>query len=374
VSETSSGLSAWLLVWPALMAGAAGLAALLIVLLRPMLVRYALARPSARGLHVTPTPQGGGVAVLAAAALAAGLGALLMRLGTGDAGRLAGVLAAAALLALLGFIDDVRPLPPLPRLVVQLACMAVGVSLLPEGTRLIPWLPSGVEWALLVLAGAWFINLTNFMDGMDLITVTELVPVSAGLALFWATGTMSPVPGLLALGLLGGLIGYAPFNKPPARLFLGDVGALPLGFLIAYGLFALAGSPTAGTGALAGAVILPLYYIADSGLTLIRRLLSGERVWEPHRTHFYQRAAQRDGVPSVLVRIGIANAVLLWLGVVAVEVGSAAVGLAALAMATVVVALLLFTLWPGSGPRRLSDEDVENGKRGDAAGTATSRH
>lgn len=340
----SSTLSAWQLVWPALILGAAGLAAGLIVLTRPLLVRYALARPSARGLHTEPTPQGGGLAVLLAAAAAAGAGAALLPLDPADAGRLGGILAVTAVLAGLGFVDDVRPLPPLPRLILQLACMTAGVLLLPAGTRVFPFLPVGAERALLTVAGAWFINLTNFMDGMDWITVTELVPISGALALFWATGTLPAVPGLLALALLGGLCGYAPFNKPPARLFLGDVGSLPLGFLTAYGLFALAGSPAAGAGALAGAVILPLYYIADSGLTLVWRLGRRERVWVPHRSHFYQVAAQRDGVPSVLIRIGVANVVLLWLGIVAVEAGLAMIGVAALAMAAAVVAFLLLTL------------------------------
>jgi UDP-N-acetylmuramyl pentapeptide phosphotransferase/UDP-N-acetylglucosamine-1-phosphate transferase len=288
-----------------------------------------------------PTPQGGGLAVLLAAAAVAAAEAALLRLGPGDAGRLAGVLGAAAVLAALGFVDDVRPLPPLPRLLVQLACMAAGVLLLPLGTRLFPFLPSGAEFALLVVAGTWFINLTNFMDGMDWITVAELAPIFAALSLFWGTGSLPAVPGVLALAILGALLGYAPFNKPPARLFLGDVGSLPLGFLTAYGLFALAGSPVAGPGALAGAVILPLYYIADSGLTLAWRLMRRERVWVPHKSHFYQIAAQRDGVPSVLARVGVANAVLLWLGIVA---GLAAIGVAASAMAAAVVAFLLLTL------------------------------
>ena len=336
--------SAWLVLGFLLICAAAGLAAILIVLLRPWLVRYAMARPSARGLHSVPTPQGGGAAVLAATAVAAAIGAGFVPLNSAEGFRLVIVLAAAGVLAVLGLVDDVRPLPALPRLLVQLACMTVGVWMLPEGTRLFGMIPLGMERALLVLAGTWFINLTNFMDGMDWITVAELTPISAALAMFWATGALPAVPGLLALGLMGGLLGYAPFNKPPAKLFLGDVGSLPLGFLTAYGLFALAGSPSAGSGALAGAVILPLYYIADSGITLLWRLSRGEKVWVPHRSHFYQVAAQRDGTWSVLGRVGVTNVVLLWLGIVAVEAGLATIGVAALAMATAVVAFLLLTL------------------------------
>lgn len=344
MSGTAISGSVWLVLGPGLILGAAGLAALLIILLRPWLVRYAMARPSARGLHTIPTPQGGGIAVLLAAAVAATIGAGFATLAPGDGTRLAAVLGAAGVLALLGFVDDVRPLPAMPRLLVQLLCMAVGVFMLPEGTRLFGFLPLGVERVLLVLAGTWFINLTNFMDGMDWMTVAELVPITAALALLWSLGALPPVAGLVALGLLGGLLGYAPFNRPPARLFLGDVGSLPLGFLIAYGLFALAGSASADSGALAGAIILPLYYIADSGITLVWRLMRGERVWEPHRSHFYQVAAQRDGVWSVLIRIGVANAVLLWLGIIAVAAGLASISVTALIMAVAVVGFLLLTL------------------------------
>ena len=284
--------------------------AALILLLRPLLLRYAMARPSARGLHLAPTPQGGGLAVLGACAMTSVTAAVLAGYHQ-ESRMLATVLAAAAGLAVLGFVDDVRPLPALPRLVVQCALMAVGVWLLPDHTRVLPWLPFGLERVVLVVAGAWFINLTNFMDGMDWITVADGVPVTVALVCFWAGGTLPPVPGLIALGLLAGLLGYAPFNKPPARLFLGDVGSLPIGFLLAYGLFSLAGQSGGGMPSLAAAVLLPLYPIADSGLTLLWRLGRRERIWEPHRTHYYQVAVLRGlTVWHVLARIAVANAVL----------------------------------------------------------------
>jgi UDP-N-acetylmuramyl pentapeptide phosphotransferase/UDP-N-acetylglucosamine-1-phosphate transferase len=292
---------------------AAGLCAALILLLKPWLVRYAMARPSARGLHTVPTPQGGGIAVLIGCACGAGVGAGIFGLGASEAARLASILGAAAGLAVLGLIDDIRPLPALPRLLAQLVLMGVGIAALPEGARPLPFLPFGIERAVLVLAGAWFVNLTNFMDGMDWMTIAEMVPVSATLVLFWQFGALPVVAGLLALGLLGGLLGYAPFNKPPARLFLGDVGSLPIGFLIAFCLFSLAGHANSGTsyGPLAAAVLLPLYYIADSGITLLWRLRRRERIWEPHRSHFYQMAVAKGlSVWAVLARVFAVNIAL----------------------------------------------------------------
>ena len=148
-----------------------------------------------------------------------------------------------------------------------------------------PFLPWWIERILLVLAGVWFVNLVNFMDGLDWMTVAEFVPLTGGLVLLGAFGALPPYAVVCALALLGALIGFAPFNRPVARLFLGDVGSLPLG-LVAGWLLAL----LANKGHLAAAILLPLYYLMDATITLFRRLARGERVWQAHRSHFYQRA------------------------------------------------------------------------------------
>ena len=289
------------------LAGAAALAsALLIVTLRPLLIRYALARPNARSAHVVPTPQGGGIAVLGATLLAALTGGTLAALDAASWFRLGLVGAGALLMALVGLVDDLRPLPPLPRLALQLVAVGLAVAALPEGARVLSFLPFSVERVLLVVGGAWFVNLTNFMDGMDWMTIVQMVPTTAALVLFWHWGMLSAPAGLVALALCGGLLGFAPFNTPVAKLFLGDVGSLPVGLLVAFCLFDLASH-----GGLAAAILLPLYYIADSGITLIRRLRRGERVWEAHRQHFYQVAVARGfTVPDVLVRVFAANLAL----------------------------------------------------------------
>ncbi len=257
------------------------LCAILIVLLKPLLVRYALARPNARSSHREPTPQGGGIAVLAACLsmtflFAPALGAW--------SGALAAVAAAAASLALLGAADDIRPLPALPRLVLQFAVVA-GVVAAAEIRILPDSIPLLVERLLLVLAGTWFVNLVNFMDGLDWITVAEMVPVTAFIAALGALGTVSPATGLVAAALCGALLGFAPFNRPVASLFLGDVGSLPIGLLAGWLLLELAG-----TGAIAAAILLPLYHLADATMTLLKRLARGERVTQAHRSHFYQKA------------------------------------------------------------------------------------
>ncbi len=277
--------------------------AALIRLLRPLLVRYALARPNARSAHVVPTPQGGGIAVMAGAGVAVIVGALLLRFDTMAWFGLGLVSVGALLMAAVGLIDDIRPLPPLPRLALQLLAVAFAVAALPPNVQIFPFLPVAIERVLLVVGGAWFINLTNFMDGMDWMTVAEFVPATTALALFWLWGFLSPVGGIVALALLGALVGFAPSNRPVARLFLGDVGSLPIGLLMAFCLIDLAAH-----GGVAAAILLPLYYIADSGITLLWRLRRGDQVWQAHRLHYYQVAVARGfSVRDVLARVFVGN-------------------------------------------------------------------
>ncbi len=203
---------------------AAALSAGLIVRLRPLLVRYALARPNARSSHAEPTPQGGGIAVVTAALFAAGV---LRTSDVGDVGEWLALAGGATVLAVLGAVDDIRPLPAALRLAVQAAVVTALVATL-RG-QILPWLPLPVERALAVLAGLWFVNLVNFMDGLDWMTVAEIVPVTGALLALGALGHLPVLPTLVAAGLFGAMLGFAPFNRPVARLFLGDVGSLPIG-------------------------------------------------------------------------------------------------------------------------------------------------
>ena len=209
---------------------AAALCAGMIVRLRPLLLRYALARPNARSSHTEPTPQGGGIAVVAATLSVAAL------LTTAEVLTPLTTLAAAAVaLALLGAVDDIRPLPAALRLGIQVVVVGALVAGI-EG-RLIPDLPPALERVLAVLAGVWFVNLVNFMDGLDWMTVAEVVPVAGALVLFGCYGALAPMPTLVAAALLGGMLGFAPFNRPVAKLFLGDVGSLPVGLILAWLLY-----------------------------------------------------------------------------------------------------------------------------------------
>lgn len=298
-----------------LIALAAGLAFALCLGLRPLMMRYALARPNARSSHRTPTPQGGGIAVLAGAFLALSLALALIPMEANAKQGLVLVMAAAALLALVGAWDDIRPLSPALRLPLQIFCVGIVVFYTAPEMRLLPdALPLWVERGLALIAGVWFVNLVNFIDGIDWITLAGLVPLTGALALAGSYGLTDPATGLLAAALFGGLLGFAPFNKPMARIFLGDVGALPLGLLGAYLLYRLAG-----TGALTAALILPLYHVMDSTITLFRRLARGEKVWQAHRSHFYQQATDNGfKVIEIVAQVALLNLCLIALAAVSI--------------------------------------------------------
>ncbi|MGE3986790.1 MraY family glycosyltransferase [Pseudorhodoplanes sp.] len=328
----------WTMAGVTIIACAAALTATLILWLRPFLMRYALARPNARSSHQTPTPQGGGIAVTAAFILVAS--ASMVATGAGSAQiatTMVAVFSATVLIAVLGAVDDIRSIAVAPRLLIQTLSVVVVIATLPADFQMTPFLPWWIERVLLVTAGVWFVNLVNFMDGLDWMTVAEFVPLTGGLVLLGAMGAVPPYAVICALALLGALIGFAPFNRPVARLFLGDVGSLPLGLVVGWLLALLANK-----GHLAAAILLPLYYLMDATITLIRRLARGERVWQAHRTHFYQRATDNGfTVRQVIARVVAVNIALVALAALCVRFDTPATEIAALLAGAAMVGFLL---------------------------------
>jgi UDP-N-acetylmuramyl pentapeptide phosphotransferase/UDP-N-acetylglucosamine-1-phosphate transferase len=324
-----------------LMAGCAGLSALLILVLRPILLRHLLAQPNARSSHQVPTPQGAGLAVMASVFVGAALGIYLWAQGAEP--NLLGVLVAAATLTLLGAIDDAYGLSVTSRLTGQALAAIVMVGTLPEQLRLFPGLmPAGVEDALLVLGFVWFVNAVNFLDGLDWMTAAQVVPITLGVAILHMLGAVPATVALLALVLLGATLGFGIFNKHPASIFLGDAGSLPIGLLLAFMLSFVAET------SLAAALLLAFYTLADSTLTLFRRLIEGERVFSAHRTHFYQRAvAEGLRVPQVTMRVFALGILLAGLAIAAVLAKSIATDLALLAIGAAATAATLYALGKG---------------------------
>jgi UDP-N-acetylmuramyl pentapeptide phosphotransferase/UDP-N-acetylglucosamine-1-phosphate transferase len=329
----------------AILLAAALLSALLIIALAPWLARYAVAKPNARSSHKLPTPQGGGIAVIGAAIVVSG-GALFFSRPSVNLSSLVVISAAVLLIAAIGALADKRPIAAAPRLVLQSCAVAAVLATLPSELRLLPVLPWWSERILLLIGTLWFVNLVNFMDGLDWMTVVEVIPITAALAAIGLLGVLPWQHLVISLALCGAMIGFAFFNRPVAKLFLGDVGSLPIGLLLGWLLIVLATN-----GGRAAAVLLPLYYLADSTITLVRRAARGEPVWQAHRSHFYQRATDRGfRVIEVVARVFAINVALAALALATILLPSPITNFAAVSVGTALVTWLMIVF--ARGPAR----------------------
>jgi UDP-N-acetylmuramyl pentapeptide phosphotransferase/UDP-N-acetylglucosamine-1-phosphate transferase len=327
--------SSQLLLSFAAAASAVLLSAMLTWAIRPLLVRIALAKPNARSSHRTPTPQGGGVAVIAATLIAAVT--VIVFAGTAETKIPVAVFGATLFIAAVGFADDVNTIPVVPRLLLQGAAVAAVILAAPENLRIVPACPFWLERGLLFLAGLWFVNLVNFMDGLDLMTVAEIVPVTGAVVLLGWLGGLPPSTTLAAAALFGAMLGFAPFNRPVAQIFLGDVGSLPIGLLVGWCLLQLAWHQH-----FAAALLLPLYYLADATVTLFRRMARREPFWAAHRSHFYQRATD-NGFPvwRVVSEVFALNVLLAALAIGSAITSSTAIAILLFVVGGIATALLM---------------------------------
>lgn len=269
---------------------AAALAALLIGLTRPWLIRVASAKPEWRSSHKVPTPQGAGLGLIAAALAITGIA-----LARAPILPLLPLAAAVLGLTALGFWDDRRPLPWRLKLALQFACAALALLALPP----IPeaWRFAGLTHAIIAISLVGFLNLVNFVDGIDEITAAHAIPALIALAL---AALLDGSSGLIAAATAGATTGFWWWNRHPARIFLGDSGSLPVGLILGWLAWSLALN-----GAPAAALLLLGYPLADGGLTLLRRFLAGARLTQPHRDHAYQHAVD-TGLPTRRVSAAVA--------------------------------------------------------------------
>lgn len=266
--------------------------------------------PNDRSNHVHPTPRGGGIAVIATILL---LWAVIPLYGTLIGKPLAfdgmgGIMAGIALLAAISWWDDVKGLGALPRLLAQAVAVLLGLQAVGP---VIPEWPFWMDRTLLVLGWLWFINLFNFMDGIDGISATETMFIAAGIWLITLVSRPDDA-WLLYSGVVGAAaLGFAVWNRPPARIFLGDVGSVPLGYILAFLLTILLQQ-----GYYVVALLIPFYYLADATSTLAMRAFAGQRVWQAHSQHAYQYAV-RGGLSHrrVVAFIAALNMILLVLAV-----------------------------------------------------------
>jgi UDP-N-acetylmuramyl pentapeptide phosphotransferase/UDP-N-acetylglucosamine-1-phosphate transferase len=304
--------------------------------IRPLLLQHALAKPNARSSHRIPTPQGAGIAVIGATLMVTA--AIFACVGTIDLKIPAAVFGATLFIAMVGLADDVKSIPILPRLILQ--GVAVGAILFTASSdlRIVPACPLWIERGLLLLAGLWFVNLVNFMDGLDWMTVAEVVPITGAMVVLGSLGEFPVSATIIAAALCGAMVGFAPFNRPVAKIFLGDVGSLPIGILLGWCLLQLAYRQQ-----FAAALLLPLYYLFDATVTLLRRLARREPFWAAHRSHFYQRATDNGfTVLRVVSEVFALNVGLAALAIASIETQSSAINFTFILIGGIAVPMLMY--------------------------------
>jgi len=248
------------------------------------------------------------------------------------------VFLATLLIAFVGLADDIRPIPVLPRLLLQAVAVGATIFAAPESLRVVSGLPLAIERGVLLLAGLWFVNLVNFMDGLDLMTVAEAVPITSALITLGLIGDLPASLVFVAAALCGSMLGFSPFNRPVASIFLGDVGSLPVGLLLGWCMLQLAWHQE-----VLAALLLPLYYLADATITLFWRMTKGDPFWVAHRSHFYQCATNRGFTAArVVAEVFLLNILLAALAIMPIWAGSTGGRLLAASAGAVAVGLLLY--------------------------------
>lgn len=314
-------------------------------LARRLVGRRLLDVPNERSSHRIPTPRGGGIGIVAAFLLAAGV-ALEPRADS----PLLPLAALAVGLSGLGLVDDARPLPTAPRLLAHVAAALAAIAFVgfesPFGLPLFGNATGALAAVLWTLWIAGFVNAYNFMDGIDGLAATQAIIAGAGWAALGAfAGHDEPL--LIGAALAAAALGFLWHNRPPARIFMGDVGSMFLGFALAV-IPLLEASRTPQSSVLGLLVVWP--FVADTTFTLCRRVLNGENVTRPHRTHLYQRLV-RTG--STHARVTALYAGLALLGVASALAWERASGVVQVAcLCTLAVAFSALVVWTNARERR----------------------
>lgn len=283
---------------------------LLVGLVRRYALKSLLDHPNERSSHLSPTPRGGGLAI---AIVFHAVVALLWWQESIESGVAIALLGGGVVLSIIGWIDDHRHVSAAVRAVFHLlaAFWAVywlgGLSQLNLGSFQLP-LPM-IGSVLAVIGVVWLINLYNFMDGIDGIAGGQgVVAALMGGLLLWLGGNQGLA--MLAWALAAACAGFLVWNWSPARIFMGDVGSGLIGFIFA--VFALA-SEKGGAVPLLIWILLLLVFVVDATLTLMKRLIRGEKWYTAHRSHGYQLLVQK-GWSHRRVSMGVLGIgmVVLW--------------------------------------------------------------
>ena len=257
--------------------------------------------PSKRRAHLKSTPRGGGLSFVMIFSVAFPAFEYLI------INSLAGAIMLMQLfipISILSFIDDISHVFIPLRLLMHILCSCLAVMWMIHPNTILHYeIPMVLDLAIGVFALLSFLNIYNFLDGIDGITANESIHLSSTILLLCML-RYDIIPNvdniiIIATIIFGWSLGFIFFNWQPARIFIGDVGSIGLGFLLGICLLTIA---SASAKLFVACVIAALYYIADGGMTLLIRIVKGERIWEPHLQHFFQKAVRKGQTHAFIVK------------------------------------------------------------------------
>lgn len=299
--------------------------------------------PNHRSSHVIPTPSGGGIGTVVAGTL---VGVYFLAVKSPSL-YLAVVLGISCVLAAIGLHDDRKPMPARWRLGIQVvlaASLLVVLGGLPEMQRFVnAWFSRTLIYAFLLLVIVWWINLYNFMDGIDGLAGMQTVYMllTGAALLLWPRPDLLMDPVILwMLCIAGATVGFLILNWAPAKIFMGDIGSVYLAFmLLSFGLLTIRNEFIPVVTGLAMWAILGATFATDATITLITRMLTIKRWHEAHRSHVYQRLTRRLGGhrPVTLLYLAVNMLWLLPLAVACVRYPQLAVAWAVAAYLPLIV-------------------------------------
>ena len=260
--------------------------------------RAAIDIENAQSSHEVPIPRGGGLALMPVIFIVWTVTLLSGAYDWPTYTSFVSVLVCGVLLCAITWLDDYKPggLRVRTRLCVQLLAVVIPLIFWPtDAGRILPdFIPVLVERILMAVAWLWFLNLFNFMDGINGISGTEAICITGGLLLFTLTTSVSMPQGYeyLLIGVMATAAGFLVWNgRRVAKVFLGDVGSIGLGYCLAWLLFVFAAQ-----GSTIPAALVAMVYCMDASITLLKRAWQKKKIWLAHREHFFQRATVKGAL------------------------------------------------------------------------------
>lgn len=305
------------------------------ILIKQLTLYGIVDKPNYRRSHKNITPRGGGLAFVIIFSI--GL-PIFEYLNTGTVTRSGRLIPPLLAISAVSFWDDIKTVPVIVRFIVHLTCSGIAAYLFLFKNNITDPRFALIGFLVLSIALATFLNLYNFLDGIDGITGAQSIHLTLTIILLcYLKQDIIAYTGLIltiAVITLGYSIGFMLFNWHPAGIFMGDVGSISIGFLLGLCLLMIG---TSSYHLLISMIIATLYYTADGGLTLVIRIVKKEKFWQAHLNHFFQQAVKK-GITQKKVVLGI---VLCNLHLMVLAVSALYYPITSMIIATIIVAITL---------------------------------